>query len=414
MAYEPPDEVGESHVKISDAKNYLRRFSYGQLEGLGTVDTSDLITPGFERAFRQYRTNIHFDFIRGRRPAGMPDLDPANPDFNWAAQKNMGLLVSTAPPPGVPPYYGLSWTGTWGAHDNGYGWHTLRRAKERNPGKLDIQGLGFNTDAFMIGRDPAHSYIDMIHDGVGEGRRFAIPDRRKKIFTGYSGGAGCVVEMLRQWPADRRHEIAIILQFGDPNRPPGRTLLGNDPGGHGISEDFPPDWCLDRYYSFTLPGDMYPNAVGLLPIFYDVLTRMEASLEFMMYLFSMMVDQLGNLTPFGLMGLGLGGNSAIPGFGMLAGLLPLITGSGGGGLLGGLGGFGSLLGGAPQTSSDAVVNGQPINLVAMLFNIPAIISTLGALLQFLITGAHGNYHLGTAFDGMSAEDKAIELILALP
>lgn len=415
MVYEPPDEVGESHPKISDAKQKLKAFSYGRLEGLGSTDTDDMITPGFLRAMRQYRINVHFDVMRGKR-AG-PDVDPANDDFNWAVQKQLGLL--TAPAPGVPPYYGLSWTGTWGHWDDGYGYQVLRRAKERNNAKLDYQGLGYNTNAFMMGNDPTHSYIDMLNDGVAEGRRFALPDRRPKIFTGYSGGAGCVVQMLWTWPADRRAEIKMILQFGDPNRPPGPTLLGKNYPGHGISEDFPPDWCLDRYYSFNKPGDMYPNAVGLLPVFYDILTRMEATLDFMMYLFGIMVDQLGNLTPFGMLGLGVGGDSSIPGFGMLSGLLPLITGSGGGsgGLLGGLigGGMGGLLGGAPQTSNPIPgAGGQPINLVAMVFNIPAIIQTLMALLNFLVTGDHGRYHEGTDFDGMSAEDKAIELILALP
>lgn len=410
MTYEPPDEVGETHPKISDAKTYLKRFAYGKLEGLGTTDVDDTITPGFERAFRQFRINVHFDFARGKRP-GMPDLDPANPDFNWAAQKNMGLLASSSPAPGVPRYYGLSWTGTWGAWDNGYGWHTLRRAKEANPAKLDIQGLGYNTDAFMMGRDPAHSYQDMIVDGVAEGRKFALPDRRKKILAGYSGGSGCVVAFLHAWPADRRDEIAMVLQFGDPNRPPGRTLLGNDPGGHGISEDFPPDWALPIYYSFTLPGDMYPNAGGLLPIFYDILTRMEATLEFVTYLFSLLVGSAGTLTTFGNAALGLGGSAAIPGFGQLAALLPLITGASGGlgGLLGGLGG--GLLGGAPTSAPTSA--GQ-INLAAMLLNIPAIIITLQKLLQFMITGDHGKYHLTPAFDGMSAEDKAIQLVLALP
>lgn len=415
MAYDPPDEIGESHPKISDAKKYLgKMYGYAKLEGLGTVDVDDVITPGFERAFRQYRINKHFDFIRNRNPLGMPDLDPGNPDFNWAAQKNMLLLASAAPAPGMPPYYGLSWTGTWGAWDNGYGYQALRRAKEANREKLDVQGLGYNTAAFMMG-DPSHSYIDMINDGVTEGRKWALPDRRKKIFAGYSGGAGCVVEMLNRWPADRRNEIAMVLQFGDPNRPPGRTLLGNDPGGHGISEDFPPDWALPVYYSFSLPGDMYPNAAGLLPIFYDILTRMEATLEFVTYLFTLMIDQLGNLTSFGMTALGLGGSASIPGFGMLAGLLPLITGSGSSGGLGGLlGGFGGMLGGAPPLSNTTVSGGQPINLIAMFFNLGNIITSLTKLLSFLMTGDHGKYHLTPAFDGMSAEDKAIQLVLALP
>ena len=386
MAWSPPDEIGESHPRISEAKDYLeRRFSYAQIIG---DDRTDLITPEFLEAQQIFKNRVHADVLRGRREG--PDLDPNSTAFDWATQTQMGLIPRTTPAPEIEPYYGLSWTGTWGAWDNGYGWQVLRRARERAPKKIAIQGLGYDTNAFMIGNNPQHSYLDMIEDGVAEGRRFAIPDRRKKVLTGYSGGAGAVVEFLHRWPADRRDEIAMVLQFGDPNRPPGRTLLGNDPGGHGISEDFPPDWVLNRYYSFTLPGDMYPNATGLLPFFYDILTRMEATPEFAMYLFNLFVGQLGTLTQFGAAALGVAGNVAIPGFGALAGLLPLITGS--------------------VIGSDQAVP----NLLLMLTNIPAIVASLMKLLKFVTTSDHTNYHLTPAFDGMSAEDKAIELILSLP
>ena len=118
-----------------------------------------------------------------------------------------------------------------------------------------------------------HSYIDMLNDGEAEFWRLGGPDRRPKVLPGYSGGANCVAQVLNHWPADRRGEILAVIQFGDPSRPPGKTLLGNDPGGHGISEDFPPDWVLDRYFSFAIDGDMYPNATGLLPFFYDIQSR---------------------------------------------------------------------------------------------------------------------------------------------
>lgn len=413
MAYEPPDQVGESHPKISDAKKFLTRYSYGAaLKG----DDTDQITPAFLDVQREFKNRVHFDVTRGKR-AG-PDLLPNDPHFDWATQKQMGL-IGTAPPPAAAKYYGLSWTGTWGAWDNGFGYDALVRADRK---KIDVQGLGYNTNAFMIGNDPSHSYIDMINDGVSEGWKFAFNDHRLKVLAGYSGGAGCVVEFLRRWPLDRQHEIALILQYGDPNRPPGPTKFGTDWGGHGISEDFPPEVYLNRYYSFALPGDMYPNAEGLLPIFYDILTRMEATLDFMLFLFNLMVSQLGNLTPFGMMGLGLGGNASIPGFGQLAGLLPLITGGAGGGglggLLGGLGGLGGLLGGlggAPSTSAP-VAGGQPINLVSMMLNIPAIIISLKKLLDFMITMDHNHYGdtPRPEWEGLTGVDMGARLINRLP
>ncbi|OCB09215.1 hypothetical protein A5717_25915 [Mycolicibacterium porcinum] len=383
MAWSPADEIGERDPLLPKAKAFLEpRFSYAKILA---GDRSDVITAEYLEAQQIYKANKHNDFLRGRAPVGMPDVDPNSPKFDWAVKKNMGLLETTTPSPTVKPYYCLGWPGTWGAWNNGFGWDAMQLLDKN---RFDLQGLGYNTNAFMIGNDPTHSYLDMLADGVAEGRRWALPDRRKKILFGYSGGAGCVVEFLRQWPADRRDEIVMVHQFGDPNRPPGRTLLGNDPGGHGISEDFPPDWVLDRYYSFTLPGDMYPNAAGLLPLFYDILTRMEATPEFAMYLFNLFVSQLGGLTQVGGAMLGLSGNPLLAGFGQLAQLLPLLTAG----------------------------QGQTPNLLAMIFNIGNIVISLKKLLDFLISQDHNMYgdpgH--AAFDGMTAVQKSAQIVNALP
>ena len=323
MAYIPPNKVGQTHDKISDAKAYLEpRFTHAKIIG---TDRSDVITAEYLEAQQIFNARVHADFLKGRRPAGYPDLNPGDTSFDWATQKNMGLLATTAPPPSRQPLGFYSFTGTWGAWNNGFGSDVGVRVDQR---KFQHQGLGFDTNAFLIGNDPGHSYIDMLNDGENEYWKFGRYDRRRKVLSGYSGGANCVAQVLNHWAADRRNEIAAVLQFGDPSRPPGKTLLGNDPGGHGISEDFPPDWVLNRYYSFTIDGDMNPNAVGLLPVFYDILSRLEATPEFAMYFFQLLVGQLGGLTTIGSQMLGVGGNPAIAGFGQLAGLLPLITGGG--------------------------------------------------------------------------------------
>lgn len=370
MAWAPSDEVGESDPLLPGARKYLSRFSYGaKLKGT----TGQVIDPDYLEAQRQFKNNVHFDVVRGKR-AG-PDVDPNSPAFDWAAKKQMGLLGPTAPT--VKPYIGYNFTGTWGAYNNGFGWDVLERL---NGNRADKQGLGYNTGAFLS-PDPSHSYIDMCNEGANEFLRLALPTRQKKLLFPYSGGCGAAVEALRRWPADRRDEIVMVGAFGDPNRPPGVTLLGNDPGGHGISEDFPPDWILNRYYSFALPGDMYPNAEGLLPIFYDILVRLEATPEFALWFFQLLVGQLGNLTSIGSAVLGVGGSTALAGFGQLAGLLPLITGG----------------------------QGDMPNLVAMLFNIPAIIASLLKLLNFLITQDHSKYGATPAFDGMTAVDKCAQI-----
>lgn len=388
MAYEPPDEVGETHPKISDAKAVLKRYWYGRAEGLGTTDVDDTITPGFERGFRQYRINIHYDYVRGKRPLGMPDLDPENPDFNWAAQKNMGLLApAVLPPPAAKPFLALNFPGTWGAHNNGFGWDTMVRL---NPSKWELFGLTYNTTAFLIG-SADHSYLDMCNDGANTGLAVALPRPRSQrigLFA-YSGGCGAAREFLMRWPADRRDQIAGVFAIGDPNRPPGPTLTGFSADGHGISEDFPPDWVLPRYYSFNLEDDMYGSAVGLLPVFYDILVRLEATPEFIKWFFMLLVDQAGRLTPIGGQLLGVGGGG-VPFFGQLSGLLPMITGGTAAGL--------------PQ-----------VNLLMMLFNIPAIITTIIAALQFLISQDHGGYAdpRKAVFGGMTAIDRAAQIANAL-
>lgn len=415
MAYTPPSKVGQTHEKLSDAKAYLKRFSYGKIEGLGTTDTGDTITEGYLRAQRQFKSNIHLDFIKGRRPPGMPDLDPNSTAFDWATQKNMLLLgPAVPPPPAVKPFLALNFTGTWGAWDNGFGWDVMLRLDQS---RWQLQGLGYNTQAFMIGTTD-HSYLDMCNEGAAEGLKFALPTQQRIGLFAYSGGCGAAWEFMRRWPADRRNQIAIVEAFGDPNRPPGPTLLGNNPEGHGISEDFAPEWVQDRYYSFVLPGDMYGSATGILPIFYDILVRLEMTPEFIMWFFQLIVDQLGNLTPIGGLLFGTGGDSSLPFFGQLAPLLPMLAG--GGGALGGLGGLGGLIGGLGgmlggfSGATTGTAGGQKINLLAMLLNIPAIINALVKLLNFAISGDHGHYgDKSVTSDGMTCVDKGAQIANAL-
>lgn len=377
MSWTPADEIGERDPLLPAARQHLAKFSYG-VELKGT--SSEVIDADYLAAQRQFKNNVHNLVAAGRRPG--PDVNPDNPAFDWATKKQMGLLPD-APAPGARPFIAYNFPGTWGAWNNGFGWDVCMRL---DPKRFDVQGLGYNTTAFMIGTVD-HSYVDMLNAGRAEFYRLALPNRQRKVLCGYSGGAGALVHSLEQWPADRRHEIAAVVQFGDPNRPPGKTLLGNDPGGHGISEDFPPDWVLDRYYSFTLPGDMYPNAQGLLPIFYDILVRMEATPEFATYLFNLFMSQAGHLTVLGGALLGKSGNPALAGFGMLAALLPLLTGG----------------------------KGETPNLVAMFLNIGNIVVSLKKLLQFLISGDHGKYldPGQRVFNGLTAVDRAAQIINSL-
>lgn len=243
------------------------------------------------------------------------------------------------------------------------------------------QGVGFDTSAFLMG-NPTHSYVDAINEGSAELLRLALADPRPKVVIGYSMGDDVANHAMLRWPAERRDEIKMFVGFGSPSRPAGATLLGNDPGGAGIAGVYTPNWLRDRAYHFTHDGDMYANAVGILPQLYQILIRLEASIEFAAYLFNVFVTSIGQQL--------LGTVTAqIPGAGALSGLLGLIT---------------------PGKVEDT--SGK-VNLPAMLTNLPAIVQTIAAALKFVHTNAHYRYHdlPLPAWRGLTAVDCAAQIII---
>lgn len=319
---------------------------------------------------------MEFQFRAGLKATGVAD---------YTTKVRLGVVVVTAP---VLTTF-LSVTGTGGAWDNGFSYDVGELLDRR---RFHHQGVGYNTSAFLMG-DPMHSYRDAEFDGVNELNRLCEHDFGPKWVSGYSMGANVVADWLNQWPADRAKEIKGVIQFGDPSRPPGPTLLGNDPGGHGISEHFPPVWVLNRYYSFAIDGDMYPGATGLLPQLYQILVRLEATPEFAMYLFGLLLNSVtGQFTPAGgqLLGLIPGGN--LLGAGALSGLLPMLT--------------------SGPINTNPAQTGTQVNLLAMILNIPAIVQTIITSLQFLITGAHGHYGDQPVFGGLTGVDRAVQIVQA--
>ncbi|EIU03965.1 putative peptidoglycan binding domain protein [Mycobacteroides abscessus 5S-0422] len=256
-------------------------------------------------------------------------------------------------------------------------------AAPKAPAKRFVQqGVGFSTDAFLMG-DPTHSYVDARTEGSTELLRLALPMVGvPKIWIGYSMGDDVVNTALLQWPEDRRDEIKLIIGFGGPSRRPGPTLLGNDPGGQGISGVFGPDWAASRTYQFTHKGDMYPNAVGLLPWLYQILTRMEISLDFAAYLFNLFISTVGKQL-LGLLA------SALPGAGTLSTLAALVT-----------------------TGPTNQVGGQILDVMKLFALLPQIIQTIAAALKFVQTNAHFHYHDQPQpfWRGLTAVDCAAQII----
>lgn len=243
------------------------------------------------------------------------------------------------------------------------------------------QGVGFSTDAFLMG-DPTHSYVDAVNEGGAELLRLALPlVGVPKVGLAYSMGGDVLRRGLEGWPADRRDEWKIFCVFGNPSRRGGPTLLGNNPDGSGISGGTYPEWTFPQLYDFTHDGDMYPNAVGLLPTLYQILIRMEASTDFALYLFNILTSSMGPLLLGSI-------TSMLPGAGSLSGILGMIT---------------------PGAVTDT--SGQ-INLFAMITNIPAIIQTIVAALKFVSTNAHFHYHDQPEpfWRGLTAVDCAAQII----
>lgn len=337
------------------------------------------------------------EFQRRKNDSGYTPRLPANRnaspgDVDYETRKALGILP-TPPAPVTQKYVGYAVPGTWGVWNIG----PQCMAVNRSPDKVFLQGVGYNTSAFL-NPDPQHSYVEAVNEGVGELLRLSLPDFRPKFVAGYSMGAEVVARFLAAWPAERRQEIIQVFTFGSPSRPPGATKYSGPLPGAGISGFYTPDWARAREWSYAIDGDMYCEAEGLLPSFYQLAVRAEASPEFAMYLFGWMtgipiggfgaMNLFGNVSappsPIGAGLLGLDGNSAANGFGMLSGILDMITG-----------------------------NDGMISLPEMIFNIPLIIGAIMQAMKFVGTNAHGRYWVDPIFFGMTAEDHAASVVRQL-
>ena len=113
-----------------------------------------------------------------------------------------------------------------------------------------------------------------------------IPKNAGQFYLcGYSQGDEVVVRTLRlmlpgQPLAHRAGDLLKVITFGSPCRPPGPTLLGNNPPGSGISRIFMPEQFRSRTYDFVLDGNIYPTTTGdtLLHLGYEALTPLELDL----------------------------------------------------------------------------------------------------------------------------------------
>lgn len=243
--------------------------------------------------------------------------------------------------------------------------------------KYEIQGVGADSRAFLNPPD-APSFEKDTNSFAFEGNRLTHVINGPIVPIGYSMGGVSVCKYLNTLTPQEQSRIPLVITFGDPSMPAGGSKLGN-PTGEGISKMPQPQWVWDRYYSFALPGDWYPQARGLLFMLYQVMIRAELSMDFAMYLFlqfplQAMQELLG----------------ATPSSDPLAGVL---------GPLGGL-----------LTTGPASVIGSLLGPAQILMVLPELIELLVDAVKFMQSNAHFKYGEIPAFDGMTGVDKAVQLV----
>lgn len=252
--------------------------------------------------------------------------------------------------------------------------------------KWPAQGVFADSRAFLNPPD-AHSFEKATNDFANEGFRLYEQDPSRKIWAvGYSMGGVSVCKFLNRLRPEWRANVEGVLTFGDPSMPASGSLNGNMPG-EGISRMPQPDWCHNRYWSYAIDGDWYPQAKGLLFMLYQVLIKAEMSLDFAMYLFTQfplqaMQELMGQKDTTSSNPLDQALNGVL---GPLAGLM--TTGP--------LGAVGALL-----------------NPMALLGILPNLVGLLFDAIKFIATNAHGLYgDPGHAnWDGLTGVDHAAKMI----
>ena len=247
--------------------------------------------------------------------------------------------------------------------------------------KYPIQGVWADSRAFFNPPD-AHNFLKATDQFRDEFMRLYRPMAGTSIWLiGYSLGGMSVYKCLTALPPEWRQFVVGVTTMGDPCTPPEGSLAGNDPG-EGISKLYQPEWVRDRYWSYSLDGDWYPRCANpLLFALYEVIARMELSLEFVLFLLTWLPTLPGR---------------------MLTGQAPTDDP---------LGGVLAPLAQAISTGAGNVI-GQFFPAGQLLVMLPQVLWLLVDLIKFVVTQAHGMYGdpAHTFWDGMTAVDHAVATI----
>lgn len=262
--WHPARDIGDVDPLLSDAKTYLKRFSYGKAEGLGITDVDDTYTEGYGRAQAKFKAAVRQLVQTGQRPGPTTDTDT---EFDWATKSQMGLL---APPPPAPvdgrklkPFY-ISVEGHMSAWDVG---PTIFIANQlKSEGLVEVQGTSYVNNTIPFQSDTGVSALTgFLLDPV------KMPAGRPWVASGFSEGDIVVSRFLNRHVINpqgmfhhRLDDLVAVLEMGAPYRPKdflGDAVLQPDSpstGTGGISPDSLQVEALgDRIAYLVRHRDMY-------------------------------------------------------------------------------------------------------------------------------------------------------------
>lgn len=254
MAWHPAYEPGDTDPLISDAKKELAKFSYGK--GLGDTD---MYTPEFGVALRQYQTNIAYQVAFKGRPG--PAVT-ATGVFDWATKKQMRILPEDRTPAAREKPWIITVAGHLGPWDTGPAYLAARQLELE--GRVQVQPVGYDNGSLpfrnQTGFDELHRIVTTV-----------VPSTAPYLITSHSQGCIVTSDYLEQvvLPGKKAGKAPFInfvggVHWANPRRPKGVVAPWISDKPDPDSEGLDPD-CLDApipgVEEVARSGDLYADKV---------------------------------------------------------------------------------------------------------------------------------------------------------
>jgi hypothetical protein len=300
-AWLPPQKIGDSDPTISDAKVYLRKFSYGKL-----LDDSDTYTAEFAKVLRDFAPRRNDQIKKKVAPFESDPYVNTAGIYDWAMKIAVGVLghpsPASPPAPKWRPIFFFSAPGSGANNLVGPSNDVGMRCQDELG--INHRRLNFPIGGYLglLGGDPGLTYLEVItaekedlrvqiRQAIEETKAHYGDDWYKVIefwFSGYSQSADGMVKAVWELFGDGgefawlRGRINGIITFGNPCRQPGQTKIGNTPKGWGIARDTTPAWLQALVVDVVTEQDMYATTEDntLLPLLYDWFIRAELTMGF--------------------------------------------------------------------------------------------------------------------------------------